>query len=216
MFEESFRGLATSSSRHELPRARRHDRQPRGPAAAPAPRRDRAVPGRARLDREARRALRGRGSRRTPRRLRRDLRALLRRHHLRRGRRAGRAAAAARSRAGTPNPPAKPKPAARACGSSPTGRSSPAPPSSARPSCEFQRPTGEVELSRERRDAHAGSATARPVTVSSNGTSRSSCARASRATCRRAPCGSPQADAGGLHATVEVTGVVRTRPGGSR
>ena len=42
----------------ELPRARRHDRQPRRAPAAPAPRRARAVPRRARLDLEAGRALR--------------------------------------------------------------------------------------------------------------------------------------------------------------
>ena len=45
-------------ARDELARARRHPAQPRRPAAAPAPGRDRARPGRARLDREARRALR--------------------------------------------------------------------------------------------------------------------------------------------------------------
>ena len=45
---------------HELPRARRHDGQPRGPPPAPAPRGDRALPRRARLDREARRAVRRR------------------------------------------------------------------------------------------------------------------------------------------------------------
>ena len=61
MFEESFRGLADLVlPGHELPRARRHHRQPRGPPAAPAPRGDRAVPRRARLDREARGALRRR------------------------------------------------------------------------------------------------------------------------------------------------------------
>ena len=68
MFEDSFRGVCRPRpAGHELPRARRHDRQPRGPPAAPAPRRDRALPRRARLDREARRALRASSSRRTPR-----------------------------------------------------------------------------------------------------------------------------------------------------
>ncbi len=45
---------------HELPRARRDDGEPRGPAAAPAPRRDRRVPRRARVDLATRRALRRR------------------------------------------------------------------------------------------------------------------------------------------------------------
>ena len=44
----------------ELPRARRHDGQPRGTAAAAAARRDPARAGRARVDRQARRAVRGR------------------------------------------------------------------------------------------------------------------------------------------------------------
>ncbi len=52
-------------ARHELPRARRHVRQHRRPAAAPAPAVDAARPGRARVDRAARRALRRRRSRRT-------------------------------------------------------------------------------------------------------------------------------------------------------
>ncbi len=46
--------------RHELPRARRHLRQPRGPPPAPAPRGDPTRARRAGLDREARRALRRR------------------------------------------------------------------------------------------------------------------------------------------------------------
>ena len=81
MFEESLpRLLRPRPPGHELPRARRHHGQPRGPAAAPAPRRDRAVPGRARLDREARRALRRRALAPRLARLRGDLRDLLRRH----------------------------------------------------------------------------------------------------------------------------------------
>ena len=136
MFEESFRGLADLVlPRHELPRARRHDDQPRGPAAAPAPRRARARARRARLGREARRALRRRALAARLGRLRRDLRALLRRHHLRRGRRARRRCRRAPS-AQARRPPARATGRRRrACASSPTGRSSPAPPSSARPSC---------------------------------------------------------------------------------
>ena len=81
-------------SRHELPGARRHDRQPRRAAAAPAPRRARARSRRARLALEARRALRRRDLAARLGRLRRDLRALLRRRHFRRPRRARPAPAA--------------------------------------------------------------------------------------------------------------------------
>src|SRR5581483_3170644 len=70
--------------RDELPGARRHDRQPRRTAAAAAAGRDPAVPGRARVDREARRAVRRRALTARVDRLRRDLRPVLRRHRLRR------------------------------------------------------------------------------------------------------------------------------------
>ena len=73
---------------HELPRARRDVRQPRGPPAAPAPHRDAAVPRRARVDRRARRALRRRRRAVRGRRLRRGVGEGLRRPQLRRGRRA--------------------------------------------------------------------------------------------------------------------------------
>ena len=53
-------------ARHELPRARRHVRQPRGPPAAPAPGGHPARPGRAGLAGEARRALRRRALARIP------------------------------------------------------------------------------------------------------------------------------------------------------
>ena len=68
--------------RNELPRARRDVRQPRGPAPAPAPRRDPALPGRAGLDRQARRALRRRGLAVPAAGVRRALGALLRGHRL--------------------------------------------------------------------------------------------------------------------------------------
>ena len=54
-------------ARHELPRARRHHGQPRGPPPAPAPRGDRALPRRARLDRRSSPSGSGSSSRRTPR-----------------------------------------------------------------------------------------------------------------------------------------------------
>ena len=75
---------------HELPRARRDDGQPRGPAAASAPRRARTGARRARLDREARRALRRRALAARVGRLRRGGGEVLRRDHVRRGRRARR------------------------------------------------------------------------------------------------------------------------------
>ena len=76
MFEEPCRGWADLVlPGHELPRARRHLRQPRGPPPAPAPRRDPARAGRARLDLEARRALRRRALAVRVGRLRRALRA---------------------------------------------------------------------------------------------------------------------------------------------
>ena len=114
MFEESFRGLADLVlPGDELPRARRHDRQPRGPAAAPAPRRARAGAGRARLDREARGALRASSSRPHASVVFDEIvGALLRRHHLRRGRRAAQRCRRGPSRAGTP-PPERPKVQAR-------------------------------------------------------------------------------------------------------
>ena len=104
MFEESFRGIADLVlPGHELPRARRHDRQPRGPAAAPAPRRARAG---------ARTC--SPGSRSSPSASSVELsphasvvfdeisRTLLRRHHVRRRRRARRAAARAPKRRAEP------------------------------------------------------------------------------------------------------------------
>ena len=160
MFEESFRGLADLVLPvDELPRARRHDDQPRGPAAAPAPHRARAGAGRARLDRQARGALRRRGLAARVGRLRRDLRALLRRHHLRRGRRARLPAAARRARRNAAAGAAEAR-GRRDCGSSPTGRSSPAPPSTARPSWSSSARRARCS-SRARTRTRARSATAR-------------------------------------------------------
>ena len=76
-------------ARHELPRARRDVRQPRGPPAAPAPRGHPAGPGRDGVDRPARGALRRRALAVPGEDLRRAVRAGLQRPPLRRGRRAG-------------------------------------------------------------------------------------------------------------------------------
>ena len=69
-------------ARHELPRARRDVREPRGPAPAPAPRRHPPVPGRARVDRQVGRALRHRALAARAAGLRGALGALLRRDRL--------------------------------------------------------------------------------------------------------------------------------------
>ena len=144
MFEESFRGVADLVlPGHELPRARRHHRQPRGPAAAPAPRRDRALPGRARLDREARRAVRRRAlAARLGASSRRSRRSAYGGISFARGRRAARRCPPRPEAARAPRPPERAQPLARAagCACSPTGRSSPARRSSGRPSSHFQRP----------------------------------------------------------------------------
>ena len=100
---------------NELPRARRHLRQPRGPPAAPAPDRDPARAGRARLDLEAGRALRGRARAVRLGGLHRAVRADLRRPPVRRSRRAGRAAHAQRGARRPTCPSRRPRPRARAC-----------------------------------------------------------------------------------------------------
>ena len=188
-------------ARDELPRARRHDGEPRRPAAAAAPRGDGAGAGRARVDREARRALRASRSRRTRRCVFEEMSARcfggiafadVGEH----------AALPPRAEPRTPNRFATNRRVRRApaCGSSRTARSSPAPPSSARRSSQFQRPPPRSQLSRddatsardrERPDRQRVARTARP----------SSCARASRTTSRPAPCASPREHAGDLHAT---------------
>ena len=165
-------------SRHELPRARRHLHQPRGPAPAPAPRGDPTLPGRARLDREARRALRRRALAPCATGLRRALGALLRRARLRRDRRARLAAA----RASEVEVPAAPAPAKRnGEGERPapghaTGRSSRARPSNASPSSSSSGPLRRSS-SPPRTPARLGLEHGGPVDVRSNGTS----VRASRA-----------------------------------
>ena len=81
----------------------------------------------------------------------------------------------------------------------PTGRSSPAPPSSARPSSQFQRPGGEIELAPRRR-ARARDRNGRHRHRLARTARRVDAARADRARPRRrAPCASPRGDAGGLH-----------------
>ena len=82
---------------HELPRARRDVRQPGGPRAAAPPRRDPARARRARLDREARRALRRRASPYPSAVFAEVSASCVRRHPVRRGRRARGAAAGDRS-----------------------------------------------------------------------------------------------------------------------
>ena len=170
----------------ELPRARGNVRQPRGTPAAASPRRHAAGARRARLDREARRALR-------------------RRHPAVRGvrvrgavgtdlRRAPFAAigeqAPLPSRAPRDAEPARPKKQSskglRALRSSRTGRSSPAPPSSASrsSSSSARRPSSS---SRRRTHARAGSRTA-PRSRRARTERRSASARASRASSRREPC----------------------------
>ena len=143
-----------------------------------------AVPGRARLDLEARRALRRRDLAVRLDALRRGLGGLLRRHRLRRDRRAGRAAARrAEAPARGTGPPSDSVARAPGCGCSPTGRSSRARRSSGRPSSSSSGRSGEVELARA--DARArGIAAGDTVNVSSNGTTR----RAARA---RSPPTSP-------------------------
>ena len=89
-----------------------------------------------------------------------------------------------------------------ACGSSPTGRSSPARPSSARPSCSSSARRARCS-SRARTRTARGIRSGQTVTVSSNGTSVELRARIARdlgpGIVRVA-----DADAGGLHADVEV------------
>ena len=173
MFEESFRGIAdlvlpgTSYLERDGTTVNLEGRLQRQRRAVLAP-----VPGRARVDREARRALRRRALAARLGRLRRDLRAAasaasrfgeVGEHAALPPRAAARAAGAAAA--------PTPRHRRRACGSSPTGRSSPAPPSSARRSCSSSARPREVQLSRGGRATRAGSATAQTVTVSSNGTS---------------------------------------------
>ena len=96
-------------ARHELPRARRDVHEPRGPAPAPAPRGHPAVPGRARLDRQAGRALRRRALAAPAAGLRGALRALLRRDRLPGDRRAAPRSPARADGADVPPAPKAPK-----------------------------------------------------------------------------------------------------------
>ena len=177
---------------HELPRARRDDRQPRGPAAATAPRRDRAVPGRARLDRQARRALRASSSRRTPRSSSRSSR-----RSVTAGSPSARSASRRRCRSG---------PRRRAAGAEPAdqdGRRSArgsrlltyrplfsGPRSSARPSSPSSGRTARSSW-RAPTPAPAGSPPATPSRSARTGR-RARCARGSPRICRRAPCAMPR------------------------
>ena len=188
----------TSTSRAALQRLRR--------AVIPP------VPGRARVDLEARRALRRRALAVPGGRLRRALGAALRRARVRRGRRARAAAARAHARrrraraAGAPSPRAGARrralPRNLAC--SATGRSSPARPSSACPSSQFQRPAAEVELAaddaerREHRDR-------RQVVVRSNGTSRRAARARQPRSCSTGVARIAEEHAADLHRDVEVS-----------
>ena len=163
----------------ELPRARRDDGQPRGPAAAPAPHGD---PARARTSSPGSRSspsASASSSTRTPQRRSRARRALY----------GGLASPTSASRPSCRRaaPPASAEPAEAAATrrrdgplrlARATGRSSPGRRSSASPELQFQRPGREIELVGRRRDACAAS---RPATRSSSArTARpSSCARAS-------------------------------------
>ena len=153
MFEQLARGWARPRPPgYELPRARRHVRQPRGQDPAAAPRRHPAGSRRAGVAGEAGRALRRRAVTASRPGLRGGLGASLRRDSLRRGRRAGIAAAARRGRARPRKAPRPPRPGPRAAGrsdSSATGRSSPGPAVERVYELQFQRPAPEIELAAE-------------------------------------------------------------------
>ena len=180
MFERPARPLADLVlPGNELPRARRDLRQPRGTPAAPAARRDAAGARRARLDLEARRALRRRALAVHVRGLRGAVGPNLRRAAVRRDRRAG-AAAARGPRLGKRRPAPRlraPKlkglrlVAYRPLFSGPGGR--------ARPELQFQRPEPVLEIAFE--DARSrGIENDAEVEVRSNGTSARLRARVSR------------------------------------
>ena len=198
-------------ARDELPRARRLLRQPRGPRPAPPALGDPARAGRARLDREARRALRRRALAARGGRLRGGLGALLRRDPVRRRRRARAAArpgAVRRPRAGCRprrSPPPRPEPPEHFLGTLRLQRYRPlfsGPAVERVPELQFQRPEAEIELAYD--DAQRRQiATGDEVSVRSNGTSLALRARVSRAlaagTARIA-----DEHAGELHRDVEV------------
>ena len=208
MFEESFRGLAdlvlpgTSYLERDGTTVNLEGRLQRQRRAVLAP-----VPGRARVDREARRALRGRALALRVGRLRRGRRALLRRHR-----------ATPRSASGAELPERGEAPTAtpasvdstRSRGQRRIGLRLVAyrplfsgPAVERTPELQFQRPDAEVELlgrrralarDPQRRDRHG--LVERHVA--------SSCARGSRATSRPASCASPSDHAADLHPSVEV------------
>ena len=173
-------------ARDRLARARRHAVEPRGPAATPAAHGPAPVPGRARLDREARRTLRDRRARRTPRGLRRVSPARSE------GSTVGVSTDARTARANavracpvaaTPSAPVVPKPPAtlsrRAAAASATGRCSRARSSSASPSSasSARRPSWS---SPPKTPARRTIATGDTVIVRSNGTSVELRARVNR------------------------------------
>ena len=151
------------------------------------------VPRRARLDRQARRALRRRAlaarrassSTRSP--------ALLRRHLLRRGRRAGAAAARRRAAHVEPRRPPAPKHARRAARGLRLVAYRPlfsGPAVERTPELQFQRRGGEVELARGGRARPRRSPPATPSTCQLERHVGRRCARGSRATSPPAPCAS--------------------------
>ena len=164
---------------HELPRARRDVHEPRGPAPAPAPRGHPALPGRARVDREARRALRRRALAARAADLRRALGALLRRHRLSGDRRAGRAARARRRASRSPDAAARRRSASagRACASSRYRPLFSGPAVERIPSSSSSGPAPEIELSAD--DARKlGVEPGAPGAASARTAPRSSFARA--------------------------------------
>ena len=170
----------------ELPRARRHDGQPRGPPPAPAPRRDPARARRARVAREARGALRRRALAATPAASSRSSsRAILRRPA-----RSARSASARRCASAARRPPAAPalrraEPAPRRATATTSASLRYRPlfsgPAVERvPELQFQRPERRGRALARRRRSAAASPPGDEVVVRSNGTSSTLRARVNR------------------------------------
>ena len=183
---------------HELPRARRHVRQPRGPRSATAPRGDPARARRARVDCEARRALRRRALAARGGRLRGGLASAATA-----GSRSARSASAHRCRAAPYDAPSP-----RRCAALPAaeraGRSTSSAAAAQRyrplfsgpavervPELQFQRPERRDRARRRRRRARTRSRPATSVSVRSNGTSVELRARRQPSARRAASPGSP-------------------------
>ena len=197
MFADPVRGLGRSrAAGDELPGARRNDRQPRGPPAAPAPRGDPARAGRGGLDREAGRALRRRG-----------------RPARTRGRRRGVGEAASRRRASVAAPGEAAEDATDTDGEAAARSSS----SATAPSSRDRRSSACPSSSSSGRSARSSSpsatrahATSPPARRSSSARTapRSRCARGSTGNSSTAPSAPPEEHVRGLEAAVEVTQAV--------